>query len=176
MRFLWHDKQGEVIVLRHCRVVFGVFCSPFILGTMLNMHLENAIESVGSDKGENFSRDDIVKLLLSFYVDNCVTRVNPVDEFRSFVIDARAVMESARFDLRRWEYTQVTSQKNQTRVLTILRNKEKHTLSLKVAFAEQLETDKATKRSILSVAHRIFDQLGFMAPAALCPRLLLRKT
>ena len=176
LRFLWYDKQGNMIMFRHCRVVFGVSCSPFILGAVLNMHLENALQSLDVDKSGKFSRDNIVKLMRSFYVDNCVTSVNSVEQLSSFINDAKAVMESGSFDLRGWKHTRDNSYENQTGVLGILWDKESDTLSLKVNFSEKLDSEKVTKRSILSVAHRIFDPLGFAAPAVLCPRLLLQET
>ena len=163
-------------MFRHCRVVFGVSCSLFILGAVLNMRLENALKSLDVHKSGKFSRDNIVKLMRSFYVDNCVTSVNSVEQLSSFINDAKAVMASGSCDLRGWEHTRDNSYENQTGVLGILWDRESDTLSLKVNFSEKLDSEKVTKRSILSVAHRIFDPLGFAAPAVLFPRLLLQET
>ena len=44
MRFLWIDESGNIIYFRHCRVVFGVCCSPFILAAVLNLHLKNILQ------------------------------------------------------------------------------------------------------------------------------------
>ncbi|GFQ99657.1 integrase catalytic domain-containing protein [Trichonephila clavata] len=40
-----------------------------------------------------------------------------------------------------------------------------------------IEPDKTvTKRSVLAVAHRVFDPIGFTAPVMLIPKLILKET
>ncbi|GFX09518.1 integrase catalytic domain-containing protein [Trichonephila clavipes] len=62
LRFFYPD-EGEKIVHRHCRVVFGVSSSSFLLAAVL-VHL---LENVSADDTQLGSM-----LKLSFYVDNCV--------------------------------------------------------------------------------------------------------
>ncbi|GFX43569.1 integrase catalytic domain-containing protein [Trichonephila clavipes] len=47
LRFLWWEKGDprKLIVHSHCRVVFGVNTSPFLLAAAINYHLENVAES-----------------------------------------------------------------------------------------------------------------------------------
>jgi hypothetical protein len=42
LRFLWWEdyEKKKIKILRHKRVVFGINCSPFLLGAVLNKHLE----------------------------------------------------------------------------------------------------------------------------------------
>lgn len=40
LRFLWYEN-GEIQEYRHCRVVFGVSASPFLLAATLNHHLDS---------------------------------------------------------------------------------------------------------------------------------------
>ncbi|GFW62204.1 integrase catalytic domain-containing protein [Trichonephila clavipes] len=61
-RFSYPD-EGEEIVYRHCRVVFRVSSSPFLLNAVLAHLLEN-VPAEDTQLGS--------KLKLSFYVDNCV--------------------------------------------------------------------------------------------------------
>jgi hypothetical protein len=42
------------------------------------------------------------KLKRSFYVDNCITSEETEDELRKFVEEAKKLMISAKFELRRW--------------------------------------------------------------------------
>jgi len=98
LRFLWYDKKGNIIVLRHTRVVFGVSCSPFILSAIIDSHLRKIIGNEGL-------QENILKLLESFYVDNCVTSVNSLPQLNQFISDTRTMMEKGCFDLRGWEYT-----------------------------------------------------------------------
>ncbi|XP_033225950.1 uncharacterized protein LOC117178634 [Belonocnema kinseyi] len=110
-------------------------------------------------------------------INDCVEKgVTLIELIADILLLFREVMESASFDLRGWKYTHDGAEKRQTGVFEILWDKSDDTLSIKVDFAEQLESDKVTKKSILSVANRIFDPLGFMSPVTLCPRLLLQET
>ena len=85
-------------------------------------------------------------------------------------------MELGGFDLRGWEYNGDNSHKNQTAVLGILWDKQLDVLALNTPGIDQLINEKVTKRSILSIAHRIFDPLGFACPVVLCPRILSQET
>ncbi|GFS80097.1 integrase catalytic domain-containing protein [Trichonephila clavipes] len=62
LKFFYPD-EGEDIVYRHCRVVFGVSLSPFLLAAVLAHLLEN-VQTDDTQLGS--------KLKLSFYVDNCL--------------------------------------------------------------------------------------------------------
>ncbi|XP_011883884.1 PREDICTED: uncharacterized protein LOC105571027, partial [Vollenhovia emeryi] len=170
LRFLWYDAGGNIIVFRHCRVVFGVTSSPFILSAILNFHLNNYAKS-DNDVSINSKR-----LLESFYVDNSVTSVNTREDLNNFILDAKRLMNMAGFDLRGWEYSDDNSQDNQTVVLGVTWDKKADTLAIKIPDFPELHASKMTKRKILSAAHRIFDPLGFVCPVMLCPRILLQET
>ena len=176
LRFFWYDKEGKIIIFRHCRVVFGVSCSPFILGAVISLHLNKIIDSIKSEQNNTFSKSNIVKLVDSLYVDNCVTSVNTIEELNNFIIDAKTAMDLAGFDLRGWEYTNDNSSENKTAVLGLVWDKQRDCLLFKVPTVEEIYKEKLTKRSILAVAHKIFDPLGFASPVLLYPRLLLQET
>src|SRR6202012_3216343 len=95
--FLWWDEAGEKIkVFKHKRVVFGVKSSPFILGAVIDYHLDTVID------------EDMVvtqKLRRSFYVDNCVTSVNSMEEYLDFKSRATKIMSGAKMELRQWEHS-----------------------------------------------------------------------
>ncbi|GFT18645.1 integrase catalytic domain-containing protein [Trichonephila clavipes] len=92
-RFFYPD-EGEEIVYRHCRVVFGVSSTPFLLATVLAHLLEN----VPADDTQQGS-----KLKLSFYVDNCVTGVNKVAQQEEFVLSFKEILSLRCFNLRNSE-------------------------------------------------------------------------
>lgn len=74
LRFLWLGKDGELKSYRRCCVVFGVTCSPSLLGFAIQYHLQNALKWHKDEYHENS-----IKLLInSFYVDNCITSVRNV--------------------------------------------------------------------------------------------------
>ena len=174
LRFLWYDLHGNLITFRHCRVVFGVSCSPCILGAIINLQLDKFIE-LATNVNVKFSKNYISKLKESLYVDNCVTSLNNVGELNEFVCKAKAAMESGGFDLRGWEYTNDDSSQNPTQVLGIMWDKQSDMLFLKPIDMHDLDLSKITKRKILSVAHRKFDPLGFVCPVSLGPKVLLQE-
>ncbi|XP_050517463.1 uncharacterized protein LOC126892072 [Diabrotica virgifera virgifera] len=101
LRFLWVNNEGKEFVFRHKRVVFGVNCSPFLLGATIEFHLIKALKKCCNDMP--YSKNAIERLMIGFYVDNCVTSVTDENELRKFVSEATAIMEEAKMDLRGWE-------------------------------------------------------------------------
>ena len=171
LRFLWRDEECKDIILRHCRVVFGVALSPFILGAVIELHLKRAL-SISDKKIAIILR----KLLESFYVDNCVTSVNCIDELREFILQATNVMAEAKFNLRGWEYNGDGSDHKESVVLGIIWDKHCDTLSLNIDNLDKVDLNVITKRKILSVTHRVFDPIGFTAPITIVSRILLQQT
>ncbi|GFT17970.1 integrase_H2C2 domain-containing protein [Trichonephila clavipes] len=70
LRFFSLCSEGR-IVYRHCRVVFGVSSSPFLLNASIMHLLENC-----QPQHEEVAH----KLKSLFYVDNCVSGVFNTDE------------------------------------------------------------------------------------------------
>ncbi|GFT01966.1 integrase catalytic domain-containing protein [Trichonephila clavipes] len=93
LRFFYPD-EGEENIYRHCRVVFGVSSSPFLLAAVLAHLLEN----VPADDTQLGS-----KLKLSFYVDNCVTGVNNIAQQEEFIFRSKEILSRGCFNLRNWE-------------------------------------------------------------------------
>ncbi|XP_015435709.1 PREDICTED: uncharacterized protein LOC107191234 [Dufourea novaeangliae] len=178
LRFLWwkNNKTDQIIVYRHARVVFGVSSSPFILGAVIELHLQTILARDRRIAGSSRS-NSILKLMNSFYVDNCVTSVDSNEELQEFMHTATSVMAEGKFELRGWEYTRDDSCGSPTPVLGMLWNKIEDTLSLNPAALEQNETKQKVimKKTIFSAVHRVFDPIGFACPAMLCPKLLLQK-
>lgn len=176
LRFLWYDADGNLIIYRHCRVVFGVCSSPFILGATINLHLDNHLQEIKSRQSVDESNYmNVFKLRHSFYVDNCVTSVDNKQDLDSFKRDAKAVMEAGLLDLRGWEHTNDVSSTNISGILGLLWDKASDSLSLNVSSLQKLEFEKVTKRTIMSIAHRIFDPLGIACPVSLRPKILLQE-
>ncbi|GFQ92802.1 DUF1758 domain-containing protein [Trichonephila clavata] len=89
LRFLWWEnyEKREIKIYRHCRVVFGLSSSPFLLMATIYHHLEK-------------ERNDVaVKLKDSFYVDNVVASVQNEIELQRFQTIACQVMSKAGFEL-----------------------------------------------------------------------------
>ena len=104
LRFMWKDEQGNIVIYKHKRVVFGVVCSPYHLNAVLAYHLTKELEK--SKEGvSKYSTSTIETLLNSFYVDNTVTSVDNAVELQTLMCEARSLLAEGKFDLREWEFT-----------------------------------------------------------------------
>jgi len=74
LQFLWWNEKGEVVAYRHCRVVFGVNCSAFLLASVLDHHLEQC----GEDE-----KTVVGMIRSSLYVDNLVCSVESQEKAKS---------------------------------------------------------------------------------------------
>lgn len=172
LRFLWRSGD-KVITYRHKRVVFGLTCSPFLLGATIKFHLEKINKN---ETNVNISDNVIMKMADCFYSDNCVTSVKSQEDFVRFKSEATDILGVAGFDLRRWECTGDNNDNSETSVLGLVWNKVEDTLSVNLAsIPSNLECHDITKRFILSVAQRVFDPIGFSCPVMLYPKLLIQK-
>ncbi|GFU12391.1 integrase catalytic domain-containing protein [Trichonephila clavipes] len=93
LRFFYPD-EGEEIVYRHHRMVFGVSSSPFLLVAVIALLLEN----VPTDDTQLGS-----KLKLSFDIDNCVKGVNDIAQQDGFILQSKEILSRGYFNLRNWE-------------------------------------------------------------------------
>ena len=185
LKFLWWEDAEQKVLkeFRHRRVVFGVNSSPFLLAAVLEHHLTHVpIED----------QKLALKLLQSLYVDNSVTSVETVEEYREFRETSVRLLQDIKMELRCWEWgtdeadlwpeihsqyeseeSSLTSQKQVTKVLGMTWDKEFDTLGIDLEMPET--PSKITKRSILSTVHKVFDPIGFTAPALIKPKLLLQE-
>jgi len=172
LRFLWVNAVGDLRILRHARVAFGVTSSPFLLGAVIDFHLKRCI--VESEQNEWLDRDIIEKLRKSFYIDNCVTSLPDHNALRLFMKKATEVFADAKFELRGWEYSDPDLEgPANTAVLGLSWDKKEDTLA--VVNMSVVKDGVITRRTILSVAQRLFDPIGFTCPVSLCPKLLLQQ-
>ncbi|XP_055944433.1 uncharacterized protein LOC129975391 [Argiope bruennichi] len=170
LRFLWWENREEkkLRVFRHTRVVFGVKCSPFLLASVIEYHIQ---------KCEGFEKSLKKRLLESFYIDNVVTSVDSKDQLDRFIDNSKTLMAKGGFDLREWEWSGdcETNSKEETQVLGLIWNKKLDTLKINMKWLDGINVEKVTKRSMLSTVHKVFDPFGFTAPVMLCPKIMLQK-
>lgn len=176
VRFLWLKENGELKIYRHTRVVFGVSCSPFLLGAVIKYHLNKATEKCT----HSFQVPFINHLRDSFYVDNCIASVSSKEELNKFISEATLLFEDAKFELRGWEFSDknLSPEVPPTPVLGLLWDKRNDSLKINTVQIEcENSTDvTVTKRKILSVTHKIFDVLGLLCCTTIYPKILLQKT
>jgi hypothetical protein len=166
IRFLWWKDRAdkEVGLFRHNRLVFGMTCSPFLLGAVINFHL-------GEYESES---PEIVEMMKnSMYVDNCVLAVNTIEEYETFKEKATQILSDSKMELRQWEHTGDGTAERVANVLGLKWHKSEDSIYCAPLSSEL--PGVITKRVILSQLHHIFDPLGFLSPVLLIPKLLIQK-
>ncbi|UYV82492.1 hypothetical protein LAZ67_21002516 [Cordylochernes scorpioides] len=155
LQFWWYKNQKleEKQMYRHCRVVFGVSSSPFLL----------AAKTI-----------DILRW--SMYVDNCVASVGSKEDALKFKEESVEIFGTAKMDLREWEIGP-SSEEKQVPVLGLFWNLRTDELTCDLrSFAKKTEPGKVTRRKILSAAHSLFDPIGFTCPFTIIPKMLLQES
>ncbi|UYV85038.1 hypothetical protein LAZ67_X004357 [Cordylochernes scorpioides] len=166
LRFLWYSRNGEnTEVFRHRRVVFGVNCSPFILGAVIEYRLSNV-------RPEHKSLAQ--RLQKYFYVYNLFTSVKSFEELQDLRLTATSIMENARMEhsLDVASYTYPFERAEMSKVLGICWGKREDCLSCEIPVTIPL---KITKRSTLSCLAEIYAPIGFLSPILIKPKILLQK-
>ncbi|XP_045451223.1 uncharacterized protein LOC123660165 [Melitaea cinxia] len=172
LRFVWWKDNTceEIKVYRHCRVVFGLTASPFLLSATISHHLNQVTEQ----------KDTADILARSFYVDNLVTSLDSIEQTQKFIQDAKRVMNEGKFDLRQWVTSPLEINETQNTVISILGlqwDTDTDELYCNISnLPPFLDISKVTKRNLLSLTQKIFDPIGFTCPVTLVPRLILQKT
>ncbi|KAF8786016.1 hypothetical protein HNY73_011495 [Argiope bruennichi] len=166
----WKDfsRREELIILRHCRLVFDASPSSFLLEATTAHHLENF---------PDVRKETARQLQKSFYVDNCITRLETGEEAVKFISEAKELMSAAKFDLRGWVTSEKIVEETQKRYIPILGlswDTENDELSCNSAI--KISEENITKRTLLSIAQRIYDPIGFKSPTTLIPKIILQKT
>ncbi|XP_054720734.1 uncharacterized protein LOC129230361 [Uloborus diversus] len=168
LRFFYPCDEGPLIY-RHCRAVFGVTSSPFLLNISIAHLLENSPPEYN---------EIAQKLKCSFFVDNCVTGVHNTEEEAKFIEQSQLIMSKGCFNLRGFESNvvceNVTKHSGETSVLGILWNLDNDTLRCNINIEALTCDTKITKRLILSTVQKIFDSIGLLSPTTLLPKLILQ--
>lgn len=169
----WEDETAQTLrYYRHRRVVFGVTCSPFLLNATFDFHLNN--QQVIPDHLHATAEE----LKSCFYVDDCVTSLNDQTELNKFIPEAKEVMQLGKFDLASWTYTRMEAEDQSDSAVSVLGLKwdfQSDLLSCYVTFSEIQDQEVLTKRRLLSFANKIYDPVGFTAPATLMLKLWLQE-
>ncbi|XP_035231022.1 uncharacterized protein LOC118202916 [Stegodyphus dumicola] len=157
LRFLWYRTDGKLKYYRHCRVVFGVTSSPFLLVSVIHHLLESTLKQLNGNP--KYKVDIIEQLKKSFYVDN-------------FASDTLA---TRKLELRGWEYSDPTDNSSSTtNVLGMIWERCGDYLCLNITNITYNLPEILSKREILATTHKIFDPLGIACLVTLVPKLLLQ--
>ncbi|UYV67994.1 hypothetical protein LAZ67_5002740 [Cordylochernes scorpioides] len=179
LRFLWWKNNHQIQVFRHKRVVFGVTCSPYLLGAVILHHLKGVSSEFGALPQ---------KLMGCLYIDNCVTSVDTEAELVDLVEKSTEIFAKAKMDLRMWQFGPIHRVKEVYSRLPpsvdIERSEEASVLGMKWNLLEDtlnvtpkfgVIINSLSKRDLLSHTQQIFDPIGFLAPVLLPAKLLIQQ-
>ncbi|UYV79296.1 hypothetical protein LAZ67_17001982 [Cordylochernes scorpioides] len=179
LRFLWWKNNHQIQVFRHKRVVFGVTCSPHLLGAVILHHLKGVSSEFGALPQ---------KLMECLYIDNCVTSVDTEAELVDLVEKSTEIFAKAKMDLRMWQFGPIHRVKEVYSRLPpsvdIERSEEASVLGMKWNLLEDtlnvtpkfgVIINSLSKRDLLSHTQQIFDPIGFLAPVLLPAKLLIQQ-
>ena len=183
LRFHWRaDDQSNIETLRFTRALFGLALSPFLLGSVIEHHL---------DSWESRKPQAVAELRESLYVDDLLSGGTTVEEAKELKQQAIEIFGDATFTLHKWhsnerdlEEPAVPNDKEETyakqqlggpkgaesSMLGLAWNKERD--EIRVSFPET-KAD-VTKRGVLRKLASIYDPLGLASPVTLEGKLLYR--
>ena len=186
LRFHWlkNVETKEVETLWFTRALFGLGPSPFLLGGVIEQHLD-----IWSHKQPEI----VCEIKKNLYVDDLVSGGTTVSKAREKKNAVTEIFADATFELHKWhsnvaelESTEADQAADQTfakQQLGTSSSGESSLLGLKWdklrdSSSVTVPTEKAdnTERGILAKIARIYDPLGVASPLTLCGKLLYHDT
>ena len=168
--------------LRFTRALFGLVPSPFLLGGVIESHLES---------WEPRRPELVAQLRKSLYVDDLISGKPTVEETKQLKQGAIEVFEDAKFTLHKWHSNADELEENETKVededslaKQQLRQQGRRDGSLlgldwdkgedEISVVVPQENVVTSKRGILRKLARIYDPLGLAASLTLKGKLIYR--
>ncbi|XP_068726487.1 uncharacterized protein [Montipora capricornis] len=183
LRFHWKaNEHSQVETLRFTRALFGLVPSPFLLGGVIESHLES---------WEPRRPELVAELCKSLYVDDLISGKPTVKETEQLKQGAIEVFEDAKFTLHEWHSNAAELEENGTKVeeeesfaKQQLRQPGGRDVSLlglswdkrkdEISVAVPQENVITPKRGILRKLAKIYDPLGLAASLTLKGKLIYR--
>ena len=184
LRFHWKPPNScKTSVLRFTRALFGMTCSPFLLGGVINQHL---------DTWEGQHPELIKEIRDGLYVDDLITGGETVKLTVVKKVTTIEVFKDASFTIHKWhsnapeleansgspweeELTYARQQlggakPSEGTLLGLPWDREQDTISVIL----QSSHSETTKRGVLSHLAKIYDPLGLASPVTLLGKQLYR--
>ena len=185
-RYLWREMKTseEPRVYRMQRVTFGVNCSPFLAISTVQSHAKRYQEQFPAAAKE---------VLENMYVDDCLTGAENINEAIELQSSLSSLMRAGGFQLVKWasnsdEVIQNIKLEERAPSLKVCLNEKESIKALGLNWDTEsdcfffdvakniLESkDFETKRSLLSLASKVFDPMGLLSPYVLRAKLLFQE-
>ena len=184
LRFHWKaNEDEEVETLRFTRALFGLTCSPFLLGGVIEHHLES---------WEGRKPAEVKELRKSMYVDDLISGKPTITEAKEFKQGASEIFRDATFTLHKWHSNapeleeaadnsadDVTyakqqlgaTQRAESSLLGLQWDKQRDQISVNIPS----ESATPTKRGTLQKLAKVYDPLGLVSPQTLQGKMIYRE-
>ena len=185
LRFHWRKSEhGKLELLRFTRALFGLAPSPFLLGGVIEAHL---------DAWEEREPEIVAELRRSLYVDDLLTGGQTTSHAQQRKEKAVQIFSDATFQLHKWHSNvkqleedtnlivaseeqsfakqQLNVKPTESKMLGLKWDKEQDTLAVVIPEEET----QPTKRGILGKMANIYDPLGLIAPLTLTAKQIYRE-
>ena len=185
LRFLWQSPgSDDVMVYRFTRALFGLTCSPFLLGGVISEHLRH---------WETKYPEVVKEIRDNLYVDDLITGGESVQSVGTKRLRTVEVFEDATFHLHKWHSNDSTlenydrtnqpeedltyakqhlgSNECEAKLLGLPWNKTEDTLTIPTSSEREI----STKRVALSELAKVYDPLGLASPSTLVAKILYRE-
>lgn len=185
LRFHWRKSEhGKLEILRFTRALFGLAPSPFLLGGVIEAHL---------DAWEEREPEMVAELRRSLYVDDLLTGGQTTSHAQQRKEGAVQIFSDATFQLHKWHSNvkqleedtnlivaseeqsfakqQLNVKPTESKMLGLKWDKEQDTLAVVIPEEET----QPTKRGILGKLAKIYDPLGLIAPLTLTAKQIYRE-
>ncbi len=183
LRFHWqHPGENAIQIYRFTRALFGLTCSPFLLGGVVDQHLEHWRER----------KPEVVdELKKNLYVDDLLSGGDTVPEAKDKKSVMSEILADGTFKLHKWNSnvreleegdksnsecdqtfakTQLGVEPNESKLLGLKWDKNEDSLS--VVFPN--DPPATTKRGMLSKLARVYDPLGLASPITVKGKIIYR--
>lgn len=185
LRFHWRKSEhGKLEILRFTRALFGLAPSPFLLGGVIEAHL---------DALEEREPEIVAELRRSLYVDDLLTGGQTTSHAQQRKEKAVQIFSDATFQLHKW-YSNVKQLEEDTNLIVASEEQSfaKQQLNVKPTESKMLgvkwdkeqdtlavvipeEETQPTKRGILGKMAKIYDPLGLITPLKLIAKQIYRE-
>ena len=185
LRFHWRKSEhGKLELLRFTRALFGLAPSPFLLGGVIEAHL---------DAWEEREPEIVAEHRRSLYVDDLLTGGQTTSHAQQRKEKAVQIFSDATFQLHKWHSNvkqleedtnlivaseeqsfakqQLNVKPTESKMLGLKWDKEQDTLAVVIPEEET----QPTKRGILGKMAKIYDPLGLIAPLTLTAKQIYRE-
>ena len=181
-RFLFQEEDGDIKDYRMRRLTFGVSSSPYLASQVLRRTADD----------HQIKYPKAARLIKDFYVDDVLTGASTVEEAVSLRTELNSLLGEARMTLRKWRSS---SKQVLDTIPDELKEKDglhinsdatlgakalgvfwnTHNDTLHVSVPTLGPSPSPTKREIASSAAKVFDVLGWFAPAVVWVKVLLQR-